>query len=142
MHVVQEVRAGRVGSTGGYTGWVPGGLYRYTQPPCSRRSHTSEAGPVSPCRGLEWVGVGPDVPAGWGRLQDHPCGARSVPLAPPCPGPSECPLLANRARIDLILLNYGQNDEVSPKYVEKAYHSPCFQKPLVKSPLEIPRFPF
>ena len=46
------------------------------------------------------------------------------------------------ARFDLILLKLRQNGVVSPEYVEKACHSPCFQNGRVKSPLEILRFPF
>ena len=46
-----------------------------------------------------------------------------------------------RARIDLNLRKLSQNGEVSTKYVEKASHSPCFQKLIQKSPLEFLRFP-
>ena len=54
-------------------------------PATAGRSHTSEAGPGSTCRVLEWVGMGPGVllDGGRGRLLDHPCGARSVlPCSP------------------------------------------------------------
>ena len=51
-------------------------------------------------------------------------------------------LWANKARFSDILLKSSQNREVSPKSVEKAYHSPYFQNRVRKSPLEILRFPF
>ena len=46
------------------------------------------------------------------------------------------------ARFDLILLNYSQNARVSPKYVNKACHSPYLQNGLQKSALQILRFPY
>ena len=46
------------------------------------------------------------------------------------------------ARIDLILVYYCQNRRVSPKSVEKAYHSPYIQNAVQKSPLDFLRFPF
>ena len=78
-----------------------------------------------------WAGPVP-TPAGPGRCLQ--------PL--PGTGPLECRLLANKARIDLIFLKLSQNPGVSPKYVQKACHSPCFQNGLQMSPLEISRFPF
>ena len=52
------VRAG-YGTRDGYTGGWLGGLYRVpTQQPAllEESAVPSEAGPVRPCRGLEWVG--------------------------------------------------------------------------------------
>ena len=46
------------------------------------------------------------------------------------------------ARFKVISLKLSQNGGVSPKYVEKAYHSPCSQNGLRKSPLEILRIPY
>ena len=46
-----------------------------------------------------------------------------------------------RARIQYIYRKVSQNGQVSPKYPQKASHSPCFHFSLRKSPLEIPRFP-
>ena len=45
------------------------------------------------------------------------------------------------ARISSILLKVSQNAEVSPKYVEKASHSPYSQNELGKSALDFLRFP-
>ena len=68
--------------------------------------------------------------------------ARSGPLAPPCTWD-----LANaasgpiRAELRSFYYKVSQNDEVSPKKCQKAYHSPCSQNGLKKSPLEKLRFP-
>ena len=75
-------------------------------------------------------------------VRTHPCGARSVPCGP-LPGAPRA-IAASwpiRARFDLICLKVSQNRVVSPKYTEKACHSPCIQNGLRKSPLEIPGFP-
>ena len=56
--------------------------------------------------------------------------------------PGKPRLLANKARFHDISRKLSQNGQVSPKYVNKAYHSPCFQNAAQKSPLEILRFPF
>ena len=83
----------------GIDGWGTGWVYRRgntgsTQLP-ARRSYTSGAGPVRPCRGLEWVGVGP----GASELQGPP-----LPAVGPAPlslylSPSKCRLLANNGEI-------------------------------------------
>ena len=92
--------------------------------------------------GLEWVGLVLGRTVG-GDGSCTTLRARSVlPAGPPCTGPLECPPRANMATFDLILLNYSQNGQVSPKYVEKAYVSPYFQNRSQKSPLEILRIPF
>ena len=41
------------------TRWVGGGVYRVPSHVPARRSQDSEAGPVSSCRELEWVVLGP-----------------------------------------------------------------------------------
>ena len=126
-------------------GWV----YRVGTPPahpasplCSRRgpgpAERAPEGPAGAWSGGSWDS---DV-RGRRRGRIPPCGARSgTPGHPPCIL-SECRLLATKARFRHISQKVSQNRQVSPKYVEKAYHSPCFPKPLKKSPLEIPRFPF
>ena len=58
------------------------------------------------------------------------------------PGPSECRLWANRARIDYILLKVSQNRIVSPEFVEKACHSPYSQNGSGKSALDFLGFPY
>ena len=77
--------------------------------------------------------VRPHPPSGPGRC---PCRASPWCSSSKCrPGPI-------RARIDLILPKVNQNGGVSPKYHQKAYHSPCSQNGSQKSALEIPRIPF
>ena len=65
----------------GYGDWV-GRWVGYTgyYPPSRKDPPDSEAGPVSPCRGLEWVvrrvrppGRPLTTPAGPGRVWDPPC---------------------------------------------------------------------
>ena len=46
------------------------------------------------------------------------------------------------ARIEVKTEKHSQNGEVSPKSVEKACHSPYFQKAVKNSPLDFLRFPF
>ena len=125
--VVYQGGCTRVGmGPGGYRG----GLYRVlpTQPPCCSRSKPdSEAGPRKALQGpgVGWSGAA-DVR--WaGRLQNPPYGPGRSLWALPGSGPSECPPRAHRARINLILLKVSQNAEVSPKYVNKACHSPHSQ---------------
>ena len=72
----------------------------------------------------------------------HPSGPVSPPVGLPGAGPLECRLSANRARIEAISLKVSQNQEVSPKCVHKACHSPHFQNRVQKSALQILRFPF
>ena len=101
----------------------------------------SEAGPGSP-RG---AGVGGTLSSDAPGHPDHhsrgkPFRARFAVWAPsPRANAVSWPITA---RIDYILLKLSQNREVSPKYDEKAYHSPYFQNGPQKSPLGILRFPF
>ena len=131
-----------VGRWRGYTGYYPA-----AKP--SRQPATTGSGP--------WAG--PRV--GWkqaGRTLRDPekylkyktfwdlSGARTQPspawLAPVGPGGGWVLPGPIWARFDLILLKLSQNARVSPKYVEKAWHSPYFQNGLRISPLDILRFPF
>ena len=124
----------------GYTGVLPSYPAPREEDPIP-----SGAGPGTPAGGGvggEW-GLGACPRVRWaGRLLDHPAGPVGALWAPPCPGPSECPPRAKRATFHLISHKVSQKARVSPKYVEKAYHSPCFQNGVQKSPLEKLRFPY
>ena len=135
----------RVGTWDGYTGWVygwvipvpsPATLLRGAPPTSDRRER------ALPCRGR----VGRKQVRGLrggGTAPGTTLRARSgYPVPLPVPGPSECRPWANKARFHSFYWKVSQNDEVSPKNVEKAYHSPYFQNRVQKSPLEILRFPF
>ena len=136
---VYRVGMGLGGYQGGYTGWViPGSS---TDLPRAKRSRYQRSGPRKPPQGAGVGGYLHSAPkvfgGGTGSGTTTPCGrARSA-----VPEPSECRLWAHMARFDLISQKSSQNDEVSPKSVEKACNSPCFQNGLRKSPLEILRFP-
>ena len=137
-------------TVGGYgveygTGWGMGRwVYRgsTTQPPRARGgSQYSEAGPGSPCR--DW--------SGWYWEPDVPSRARAS--RPPLPAVGPAPLSGASprakpasgpitARIDLKTWKLSQNGRVSPKFTEKASHSPYIQNGLQSSPLEILRFPY
>ena len=97
-------------------------------------------------------GAGPGRPAGPGVGGSCSSGARATGTTTPCgrarfavpvslPGqyPASWPI---RARIQLNFSKVSQNGQVSPEYVHKACHSPCFQNLVQKSALEILRFPF
>ena len=74
--------------------------------------------------------------ARWSRY--HPCGARSVAQAPSLylpQLPGKCRLWANKARFQVKYTKVSQNDEVSPKSVHEACHSPYSQNGLQKSAL-------
>ena len=96
--------------------------------------------------GLEWVVLGTGrvsrCAAAGGRLLDHPPGPVGSLWDPPCPGPLECRLRANTARLRSFSQKLSQNGEVSPEMSEKASHSPYFQNGLQKSALDFLRFPF
>ena len=103
---------------------------------------TSEAGPGRLLQGA-W--------SGWVSLQRPLCAQSPEPtlrarsVRPACP-PWFWALLSGswpiRAELHLISCKVSQNRGVSPEYVEKAYHSPYFQKRSQKSPLGFLRFPF
>ena len=126
-----------------------GGLYRvpgeYYPATARGRPRYSEAGPGSP------AGAGVGGIWGWARVLG--CSAAGRPQVPPLrgpvgPGPPCTWDLGNaasgpiRARFHLILSKASQNARVSPKYVQKACLSPCFQKRVQKSPLGILRISF
>ena len=126
-----------MGSTGGYTGGV------LAQPHCSRREALRQrSGPRKPCKGWSgWSQGWTDVPAA-GRLLGTTLRARSpcrLPVPRTLRNAASWPI---RATFDLFSCKVSQNGIVSPKYVEKASNSPCFQNGLQKSPLEKLRFPF
>ena len=128
------------------TGWVLGGLYRVqgstTHPPReedpypAKRARKALQGAWS---GGVWV---------WARdpaavSQDPPFGPGRSPLVPSLVlGPLIAASWPITARFHHISYKVSQNGQVSPKYVEKASHSPCFQNVVRKSPLEILRFPY
>ena len=129
---------------GGYGVWVAGWVYRGvlpSHPALLEETHTSEAGPGRPCRGLEWVGMGRTY---WGRagmLLVPPCGPGRPCWAPCTRTLLIPPLQPIGTRFHDISRKVSQNGQVSPKSCQKAYVSPCFQNGLKKSPLEIPGFP-
>ena len=98
--------------------------------------------------GLEWV-----VPragrtgeylvfGGWAAPETTPAGPGRSPRCPPClrtlRNAASGPI---RTRFQLNSVKYSQTDEVSPKYAEKASHSPYIQNGSGMSPLDILRFP-
>ena len=132
-------------------GWGPGGYTgRVIRDPAPRSqtarggSQNQRSGPRRPCKGRSgWVlgagrtGTDPRAPA---HPPTHPCGARSVLASQALPGRGWAPR-AETATFDLIFHKVSQNDRVSPKYVEKACHSPCLQNGPQNSPLDFLRFP-
>ena len=121
----------RVGIRGGYipggcTGAIPGTtLHR------ARKPLTSGAGPGSPAgAGVGGLGAGrvPPCSAAGDGSWDHPSGPVGAPGPLPVPGPLECRLWPITARFHDISQKLSKNGHVSPKYVEKACHSPCIPK--------------
>ena len=103
---------------------------------------TAKRAPEPPAGG----GVGGHSARTYRRLYGpryHPSGPVGSLLDPPCTWvlgiAASWPI---RARYHLIYYKVSQNAEVSPKYVEKAYHSPCFTFSVQKSPLDFLGFPF
>ena len=99
---------------------------------------TAERAPEAP--------VGAGVGGHGGRApstsSDHPCGARSgrcPSLSLPRANAASWPI---RARFVSFYCKVSQNREVSPKFDEKACHSPYIQNGSQMSPLEFLRFPF
>ena len=127
---------------GRYTGWVPGRVIRVgnTGYPATLKAEGmySEAGPGRP--------IGPGV---GGTCLQRPLPPHATARGGPLPAvgmllsspgkPASWPI---RARLHLIYTKLSQNGIVSPKCVEKASHSPCFQNRVPKSPLDFLGFPF
>ena len=106
VRVGYQVGYTEVGTRGGYTGVVPSRQGR------TRKGYPdSEAGPGSPCRGLEWV-----VRIARPRTSaPHPCGARSGPgpsLGAPRANAASGPI---RAELRSYFYKVSQNHGVSPK---------------------------
>ena len=126
-----------VGTRVGYTGVLPS-----DHALLGERSSDSEAGPVEPCRGSEWVVTGARANR---RLDGHPPPfgpGRSSPAGPPWGYPWNAASWPITARLRSLFYKVSQNGRVSPKSVDKAYHSPYSQNGLKKSPLEILGFPY
>ena len=129
-------RTGRVG--------IPGGVLP-SHPPTARGAQPAKRAPEAQ-HGLEWVGWAGVMPAR-GRRRGRVCTtlrARSVLASQALPVHT----LANaaswpiRARLHPLFSKVSQNHEVSPKSVQKAYHSPYFQNGSQMSPLDISGIPF
>ena len=141
MDVGQPVHGAGVrwdGCTGYGTRWVLG--RGYTGYPASSKAEadTSGAGPVSPCKGLEWVGICCSAHCTSGTTLR----ARSVLAGPPCTSSSKPASWPIGARFEVISCKVSQNHEVSPKSVHKACHTPYSQNGLQKSPLGFLRIPY
>ena len=133
------------------TGWVLGGAIPgqgeyYPAAKQGRRPATAGSGP---CRGQGGSEAGPAPPRSNGGGGDgpryHPCGARSVPASRAFPVPGTSQIAASwpiTATFHPYFSKVSQNHGVSPKYPEKACHSPCIQNGPRKSPLEILRFSY
>ena len=124
------------------TGWVGGGVYPVPSHAAKLRSHDSGAGPVSPCRGLEWVVMGPCAHRGTAAVQNPPFGPGRHPAGTSLVLALFAASQPIVARFHYISCKVSQNSEVSPEKHEKACHSPCLQNGLKKSPLEILEFLF
>ena len=105
---------------------------------------TAERAPEGP-GGLEWVVLGAGRPGPAPAIPAHPSPTHHSLRS----GPGPCRALvggwaprSKRARLRSYFYKVSQNDEVSPKYLEKACHAPYFQNGLKNSPLEIPGFPY
>ena len=138
-----ERRVGTRGVLPGYgDGWVPGRGNTGTQPSCSGRGPRTAKRAPEALQGLEWVVLGARASV---QAWYHPAGPVGSLRAPPCTSPS---LLGNaaswpiRARLRSYSSKVSQNRVVSPKYVEKACHSPCFQNGSQSRLLKFPDFYF
>ena len=145
-----SVYRARAGCTG--PGWVPGWVYRWvpggaipgtTQPARFARKEVlrQRSGPRRACRAR----------SGWSEGRVRPS-CRNPPLRGPVGpmlgppwflhlSPGNAASWPIKARLRVKLSKVSQNAEVSPKSVEKAYHSPYSQNRLQKSPLDFLRFP-
>ena len=98
------VRAGwvsRVGILGGYREGYTGVLPTH-RPAARGASPDSEAGPVGPCRGPEWVVRVQRTPRATGTVQPTPAGPGRHPAGTSLAGPRKRPSRLIGARIDLI----------------------------------------
>ena len=142
--VCVPVQAGWCGLDGWYRVGIPGGYYGHLGPTDHALLEERPA-PAKrarrPCRGRSGGCRGRAYRDGGGDGHSPPCGPGRHPAGTSLGMTSECRLTANKARIHDILLKVSQNRNVSPKYVEKACHSPHIQNGLGKSPLEILGFP-
>ena len=126
----------RVGNTGYYRAPTNPALKS------TRRPATAGSGPSPQGRVGRKQGAGPGGDGGWdgpGTTPAGPVGSQD----PPCTGTSQ--IAASwpiRARFHLIFYKVSQKAGVSPKYVEKACHSPCLQNGSQKSPLDFLGFPY
>ena len=127
----------RVGIRGGY-GWVGMGEgYTGTHPAARGEVHMTAKRAPEALQG--WSGWSYVARA---RLVLHPpSGPGRAPVPSLVQDPAFHRLWANKARFHLIFYKVSQNRRVSPVFINKACHSPCFQKRLQNSPLEILRFP-
>ena len=121
---------GQGGCRDGYTGYYP--------PTARGEAWTAKRAPEAPTRG--W--------SGWSRARTsqrsptHPLQASGLPGPASLVGSQNAASGPIRARLRSNLCKVSQNSEVSPKYVQKACHSPCFQNGSEISPLEILNIPF
>ena len=131
---------------GGHTGWV----YRVGNTGVPVLPSTLlEEGPADSEAGPEASRREAGVVVCRSRTPEAPGPPTPDPLGPPGPAPLSWAFSPGkpasgpiRARLRSKYKNVSQNDEVSPKSVEKASISPCFQNGLRISPLEILRFPY
>ena len=119
-----------VGRREGYTGVLPSHL--------ESGGSDSEAGPGT-LQGVEWVVTAAACARALGPPTPLRYGARSAVLGL---SPGKCASGPIKARLRSISQKLSQNPRVSPKYHEKASHSPCFQNGPQMSPLDFLGFPF
>ena len=125
----------------GMAGWVYRGVlpsHPATRTDIPRAKDPAERAPEAPSGG--WSGWDP---AASPSVRHPPCGPGQTPagssLVPPRAKAASWPI---KARIQSYFSKVSQNHRVSPKYVQKACHSPYFQNGRQKSPLDILGFPF
>ena len=139
---MQEPGAGRVGIPGwvyrvGREGAIPG-----TQPHCSRSKPDSEAGPVAPARGAEWVVRCSGRTGGRGRSQVPPYGP-GRPCWPPCTWDlGNARLLAIGRDLTSYSIKLDKTTKCHQNMSKRPPLVPIFQNGSRKSPLGIPRFPY
>ena len=140
-YTAPTIACGAVYGLGRVYGWVPGRAIPGYYPAVPHRARNpaadSEAGPGSP------AGAGVGGQQLGGRVSQYPPSGpgRSLQALPGTGTRLHAASGPIRARFSVFLVKYSQNDEVSPKSVQKACHSPCFQKRVQKSALDFLRFP-